>query len=139
MNNVSIGGLFSFLCFLPYFLIHFMMAFYVIKIVCRLSTVLQFFILLIQWKPLNRITLGQRQAYSNNQLMIIREFDSIKTCYERVLSFGTCQSKWIWSHHLIDAISLIPLYNHFYSLELLKKTKKSDSISLTVLVIHWTM
>ena len=81
-NNVSIRGIF---CSMPQLTHSFYDGILSDKIVCRLSTVLQFFVLLKQWKPLNRITLGQRQTYSNNQLMIIREFDSIKTWYERVL------------------------------------------------------
>jgi hypothetical protein len=54
---------------------------------------------IIQWKPLNGITLGQRQIDSNNRLIIISESGSAYIKYERV----------VWDLSIL--IILIPLTN----------------------------
>jgi hypothetical protein len=46
-------------------------------------------IIVIQWKLLNGITLGQRQTDSNNQLIIILAFE-VKLGMKQL--FGTCQT-----------------------------------------------
>ena len=41
---------------------------------------------IVQWTPLtNRITLGQRQTDSNNQLILISDLSILNTRYERVI------------------------------------------------------
>ncbi len=52
---------------------------------------------LIQWKPLNGITLGQREIDSNSRMMLIRELASTFIRYEKEI--------WVLSIR----INLIPL------------------------------
>jgi len=51
---------------------------------------------LIQWAPLNGITLGPRETDSYNRLILISE--RTKHTLGRKWPFGACQLRYIWSH-----------------------------------------